>query len=166
MLAQSNEIHHTLITFHHHPLSYWPAKRPYQVCTAAWCQGHTSGTSACRRPVPRSCAAATLRPQSWYLGSSQPVWYNKEALAMYYQSHDVPNTIYRGERKQDDSVYLCIQQRVGFQEVVKGKLSCTQLGWEVLMGGEGPAWGGRQMISSKCSQCELSTWSGTTENVL
>lgn len=30
--------------------------------------------------------------------------------------------------KQDGGWYLCIQQRVGFQYVVEGKLACTQLG--------------------------------------
>lgn len=36
-------------------------------------------------------------------------------------------------------LYLCIQQRIGFEEVVEGKLPRTQLGREVLVGGEGPA---------------------------
>ena len=39
----------------------------------------------------------------------------------------------------DSSVYLCVQQRVGLQEVVEGELPCAQLGGEVLVGGEGPA---------------------------
>lgn len=50
------------------------------------------------------------------------------------------------QRKQDLHVYLCIQQRISFKEVVEGKLPCTQLGWEVLVGGEGPAWAGGKMI--------------------
>lgn len=60
------------------------------------------------------------------------------------------------KRKQVYRTYLGIQQRVGFQQVVEGELSCTQLYWEVLMSGEGPAWrGGRRGVISGGVYSEL-----------
>lgn len=77
-----------------------------------------------------------------------------------------------GEMKQGCGVYLCIQQRIGFQEVVEGKLPCAQLCWEVLVGGEGPAWAGKQIIFSSehlqnvHSVCELLTWQKDEKQVV
>lgn len=71
-----------------HQLLHSPAERPCQVYTAAWCQGHTLGTSACRRPVLRSCVTAALQLQSWCPDSNRPSWCknNRKLSNCYFHS--------------------------------------------------------------------------------
>lgn len=84
-----------------------PAERSCLAWTAAWCPGHTWGTSACQRPAPRSCEAAAVRLQSWYPDSNQPWWWNKSRLCGANDNSVIHHTLNLLQWCKGNKIFTC-----------------------------------------------------------